>query len=361
MATETAPGTDTQAEHKRLFEARIQEVRSAPGSSIEERSQFLTEKKYAAIMETVQGWATMDSKARSENKQGYAYVKKYSVISIGGHDILVFNREEKKSGDTVAPVEPVALDQSVIVSHEGRMFADLLEAHTAIGHGKAKAFREQVKGKFGKSIPHWMQEEFLKLCPLCTRRQPRKTETAGHKPIMTVGFGTRGQIDLIDFQAHPDGSFKFLLNYQDHGIKLYTNVALTSKRNSAIAFALLEIFTMFGPPCILQADNGREFTNAADTQGGKDKDVVRGKSVQLSEEVRADVNQSPPACIIFHENACASQDLKEIVDEIKEVWPGCKLVHGRARHSQSQGGIERLNRTVEDKLGKWMPENKSKR
>ena len=37
---------------------------------------------------------------------------------------------------------PVALDQPVIVSHEGRMFADLLEAHTAIGHGKAKAFRE---------------------------------------------------------------------------------------------------------------------------------------------------------------------------------------------------------------------------
>ena len=63
----------------------------------------------------------------------------------------------------------------------------------------------------------------------------------------------------------------------------------------------------------------------------------------------------------MRELVCTSQDLKEIIGEIKQVWPGCKLVHGRARHSQSQGGIERLNRTVEDKLGKWMPENKSKR
>jgi hypothetical protein len=28
-------------------------------------------------------------------------------------------------------------------------------------------------------------------------------------------------------------------------------------------------------------------------------------------------------------------------------------VHGRARHSQSQGGVERLNRRVEEKLAKW--------
>lgn len=36
-----------------------------------------------------------------------------------------------------------------------------------------------------------------------------------------------------------------------------------------------------------------------------------------------------------------------------------KIVHGRSRHSQSQGGIERCNRTVEDKLGSWMTDNKS--
>ena len=34
-------------------------------------------------------------------------------------------------------------------------------------------------------------------------------------------------MDLIDFRASPDGEFCFLLNYQDHGIKLYENRPLT--------------------------------------------------------------------------------------------------------------------------------------
>ena len=42
----------------------------------------------------------------------------------------------------------------------------------------------------------------------------------GHQPILTSGFGTRGQIDLIDLQNAPDGEFKFLLTYIDHGTKI---------------------------------------------------------------------------------------------------------------------------------------------
>eukprot|EP00965_Chrysotila_dentata_P124685 4122369-Pleurochrysis_carterae.AAC.1 len=37
------------------------------------------------------------------------------------------------------------------------------------------------------------------------------------------------------------------------------------------------------------------------------------------------------------------------------------MVHGQARHSETQGGIERLNRMVESKLGIWMQENNSMR
>lgn len=53
--------------------------------------------------------------------------------------------------------------------------------------------------------------------------------------------------------------------------------------------------------------------------------------------------------------------MAEVISEIAEVWPDTKMVHGRARHSQSQGGIERLNRTCQEKLGKWMTTNKSKK
>ena len=42
------------------------------------------------------------------------------------------------------------------------------------------------------------------------------------------------------------------------------------------------------------------------------------------------------------------------------MWPGCKLVHGKPRHSQSQGSVDRVNRDVEDILACWMRENNAK-
>lgn len=46
-----------------------------------------------------------------------------------------------------------------------------------------------------------------------------------------------------------------------------------------------------------------------------------------------------------------SQELDEVITEIKKLWPGCAMVRGRARHSESQGGVERLNRTCQDGQG----------
>ena len=88
-------------------------------------------------------------------------------------------------------------------------------------------------------------------------------------------------MDLIDLQSCPDGGFKYLLNYQDHGIKLYDCRPLTSKRNVAIAFALLDIFSFIGPPTILQADNGRELSGHAGKQIGAHRN--RQKSYQSAE------------------------------------------------------------------------------
>ncbi len=49
-----------------------------------------------------------------------------------------------------------------------------------------------------------------------------------------------------------------------------------------------------------------------------------------------------------------------MINEIKRLWPGTLLVTGKPRHSESNGGIERRNRTVEEKIKNWMHENKSK-
>ena len=39
------------------------------------------------------------------------------------------------------------------------------------------------------------------------------------------------------------------------------------------------------------------------------------------------------------------------------MWNGLKIVHGKPRHSQSQGSVERVNRDIEDILFSWMEEN----
>jgi len=59
-----------------------------------------------------------------------------------------------------------------------------------------------------------------------------------------------------------------------------------------VAYQLMGIFCIFGNPFILQSDNGREFTN---------------KTIQ----------------------------------NMPDMWPGMKLVHGKPRHSQRQGSVER--------------------
>ena len=41
------------------------------------------------------------------------------------------------------------------------------------------------------------------------------------------------------------------------------------------------------------------------------------------------------------------------------MWPGLSLVHGRARHRQSQGSVERANADIKKMIAKWMLENKS--
>ena len=60
------------------------------------------------------------------------------------------------------------------------------------------------------------------------------------------------------------------------------------KRKTALAVAevLIEIFTLLGPPAILQSDNGREFKN------------------------------------------------KDIIDEVISMWPGLQMVNGKPRHSK---------------------------
>ncbi|XP_052806687.1 KRAB-A domain-containing protein 2-like [Mya arenaria] len=130
------------------------------------------------------------------------------------------------------------------------------------------------------------------------------------RPILTKEFACRGQVDLIDMQAMAHSNYKWIMVYQDHLTKFCVIRPLTTKRASEVAFQLMDIFLLMGAPVILQSDNGSEFTS-------------------------------------------------HVITELKEVWPTLKLVHGKPRHPQSQGSVERANGDIKDMLVAWMADNET--
>ena len=94
------------------------------------------------------------------------------------------------------------------------------------------------------------------------RKTAAEKTSAGHQPIITFGFGSQGQVDLIDLQCMPDGEYKYLLVYHDHGTKFWRLAPLKRKTATAVASVLKDILYLFGPPAILQSDNGCKFHTA---------------------------------------------------------------------------------------------------
>jgi hypothetical protein len=205
--------------------------------------------------------------------QAYEWDRKFEVITLGSSEKLVFKVDAN-----------VPLDKRQQVLHRGNIFHSIYAVHTGtegngcLGHRMAKTLHKACAERYGKSSPAWATDMLCKTCPVCISKNTRKKPKAGHTPIITRGFQARGQIDLIDMQSTPDGEFKYILSYRCHGTKFCLLEALPTKTKKSVAWVLFSVFTMLGPPAILQADNGREFNGAA--CDGK------AKHIEMDEDVR---------------------------------------------------------------------------
>ncbi|XP_025198291.1 KRAB-A domain-containing protein 2-like [Melanaphis sacchari] len=159
-----------------------------------------------------------------------------------------------------------------------------------------------------KNITYEIVMLYLSLCIQCQTKQKAPRKGIVVKPIISSELNSRCQIDLVDMQTCKDGEYKFILNYQDHLTKFIQLRPLKSKTAEEVAHNLLHIFLTFGAPNILHSDNGREFVN-------------------------------------------------KIITELCLMWDGVKIVHGKPRHSQTQGSIERANQDIQNLLRAWMYEN----
>ncbi len=70
---------------------------------------------------------------------------------------------------------------------------------------------------------------------------------AGHRPILTSGFGGRGQVDLVDLQSSEYEGMKWLLSYVDHGTKYAATCALPNKQVKLACTALIRMHLQLYP------------------------------------------------------------------------------------------------------------------
>ncbi len=119
------------------------------------------------------------------------------------------------------------------------------------------------------------------------------------KHIISTAVLERVQIDLFDYSNKPDKNFKYILHIKNQFSKYTALYVCRDKTAAVVREHFAHLMGHFGVPKIVQSDNGGEF-----------------KSV-----------------------------LKELLHE-----QGIQIIHGRAKHPQSQGLLKRGNFVAKRKL-----------
>ena len=254
-------------------------------------SSVLSADKISEIIGIITG--PCPPKKGAERQRYYILQKKYKV---------------KEFFSTKYFYEIQSSDQLRVIPKED-LFDLLYRIHNDGGRhlGRDRLYAE-LKGQYA-GFTRGLILAFVGSCQECQLQKSRKSlKNVVTHPIRTQDFASRGQVDLIDFQASNEVNlpYRFLLVYQDHLTKYIVLRPLKTKTAVEVSQTLMEIFCLIGPRHILQSDNGREF-----------------KNVNLAAMIR-------------------------------ELWPGCKIVHGKPRHPESQGSVERVNREIKKVLSSLM-------
>lgn len=159
-----------------------------------------------------------------------------------------------------------------------------------------------------KNITYEVVMLYLNLCKQCQMKHSAPKKGIVVKPMVSSELNLRCQVDLIDLQSLRDGEYKFIMVYQDQLTKFVQLRPLKTKTAEEVAYHLLQIFLTFGAPAILHSDNGREFCN-------------------------------------------------RVISELCAMWKDVKIFHGKPRHSQTQGSVERANQDIQNMLTAWMNDN----
>ena len=290
--------SDAQAaEHKRIFMVEVEKFCGDIEEKKNCRGGVMSKEKYDTIV------SVLKTENEKMEKIHYKWRSNYAMITgVLGNTLLVKKSDAEKVSNQLGEVDATKV---VRVCHREELYEILKKIHNDLtGHaGVDKTHRTALI--YYSNVSRSICEIYVKSCPICSVTKRTLARPEDFKPILTAGFGRRGQCDLIDMQSHPDGQFLWILHYQDHALKFSILRPLTGKSADLVAFALFEIFCIIGAPLILHTDNGKEFTAS-------------------------------------------------VIVALQILWPSMQLINGRARHPQSQGSVEKGNQDIEKMILHWM-------
>ena len=196
-------------------------------------------------------------------------------------------------------------DNFLYVVPNEHLYDTISKDHINLGHAGITKLMQYTRSKYS-NVTQQAVTLYISLCEECERKKKKDcSKSIVVKPIRSNEVHERMQVDLIDMQSDPDGEFNYILNMQDHLSKFVHLRPIKQKTAVEVSEVILDIFlTTNGAPKILQCDNGGEFDNC---------------------------------CIL----------------ELEKKWDGFKIVHGRPRHPQTQGSVERANAQVSKLLQAW--------
>ncbi|CAF2943784.1 unnamed protein product [Rotaria sp. Silwood2] len=230
--------------------------------NVKKQNKYLIKKDtYNEAVKILQG-----TEGKYQRQFKFGAKKQFVLVKIGEQQVLYSSKQKLP-----------------VVTFEN-LFERINECHTAVGHlGRDKTWHE-ISRRYS-FVPLKMVKIFVELCDQCASRKLFPKPIVG-KPIISVGFMTRMQIDFVDMRSVEHNGFKWIFHAKDHFSKYSWLYPLTSKKAVNVAEALKSIFYQFGPPKILQSDNGREF-------------------------------------------------VAKVILDLTKLWPGLLIVNGRPRHPES--------------------------
>ncbi|CAG2243738.1 unnamed protein product [Mytilus edulis] len=200
---------------------------------------------------------------------------------------LTSNHLYKKSVDLATPHRKCLLKEDLI---------NLVKKNHALDHRKSHSIYESIR-RFVFPVVRENVKLLFDLyvdCDQCKSAISLPKTERTRRPIPATYPNSRWQIDLKKMPPHK--GFQYICNIVDCFSRFAFGQACKTKSATEISKVVLSYIYLYGAPRILQSDNGKEFRNS---------------------------------------------NLKEVVDQFDTVQ-----MHGRPYHPQSQGRVERFNRTL---------------